>query len=428
MKILFEIFIVSLYCCGLMACGDNNNQVNVNQPQVISEPTEQTSVIKPSYEQAELDIQLTDFYEQWKAVYLRQGCGDGRYFVDAAGDGKNIEGGTADSTLSISEGHGYGMLITVMMADFDPNAQKTFNGMVRFFHDHPANSNPGLMAWNQLRNCQNAGDDVGGNNSATDGDLDIAYALLLADSKWGSSGEINYKAEANKVISAIKLLEIDPASQFVRIGDWVDRVGDGQYARTTRSSDFMVSHFKAIADISEDNTWYSVRDQTYLIINTVRDSFSQDTSLIPDFIVDVPDNPRPAEPMFIEGAGDGEYSWNAIRYPWRIALDYILYEEQRAYDALAPINSWIKKASGGDPNNIAETYTLGGKYLEGSGFGSIASVSMFAVAATIDESNQQWLDDLWQHINQKPLQNEDYYGNTLKLLSMITITGHWQKP
>ncbi|XPV70532.1 MAG: glycosyl hydrolase family 8 [Halarcobacter sp.] len=390
--------------------------------------SKQLEVIKPTYEQAELDTQLIGFYQQWKATYLRQGCGEGRYYVDVAGDGKAVEGGTADSTLSISEGHGYGMLITVMMAGFDPDAQEIFNGMVYFFHDHPAKSNPGLMAWNQLRTCENAGEDVGGDNSATDGDLDIAYALLLADSKWGSTGDINYKDEADKVISAIKQLEIDPINQFVRIGDWVDRVDDGQYSQTTRSSDFMVSHFKAFADSSEDNSWYLVRDQTYLIINHIRDSFSQNTSLIPDFIVDVSDNPRPAEANFIEGESDGEYSWNAVRYPWRIALDYILYNEQRAYDALVPINDWIKKASGGDPKNIADTYTLDGKHSEESGFDSMAFVSMFAVAATIDKSNQEWLDDLWLDINQKSINEEDYYGNTLKLLSMITITGHWQKP
>jgi endoglucanase len=428
MKIFYKILLVSLFSYGLVACGGGTDQGNVKQPDVVSEPAEQTTVIKPSYEQAELDTQLTDFYQQWKASYLRQGCGDGRYYVDAAGDGKTVEGGTADSTLSISEGHGYGMLITVMMADFDPDAQKIFNGMVSFFHDHPAKSNPGLMAWNQLRTCQNAGDDVGGDNSATDGDLDIAYALLLADSKWGSTGDINYKVEAGKVISAIKQLEIDPVSQFVRIGDWVDRVDDGQYAHTTRSSDFMVSYFKAFAGITGDNSWYLVRDQTYFIINDIRDSFSQYTSLIPDFIVDVPSNPRPAEPMYIEDTGDGEYSWNAVRYPWRIALDYLLYDEERAYDALVPINSWIIKATGGDPGNIAETYTLDGSYSVESGFDSMASVSMFAVAAIIDKSNQLWLDDLWMDINQKSINDEDYYGNTLKLLSMITITGHWLKP
>ena len=413
MKIIYIILISSLISYAVVACNGSVNQDNV---------------IKPTYKQSELDTQLTDFYWQWKASYLRQGCGDGRYYVDVAGDGKAVEGGTADSTLSISEGHGYGMLITVMMADFDPDAQKIFNGMVSFFHDHPAKSNLGLMAWNQLRTCQNAGEDVGGDNSATDGDLDIAYALLLADSKWGSTGDINYKVEADNLISAIKQLEIDSVNQFVRIGDWVNHIDDGQYVHTTRSSDFMVSHFKAFADVSGDNSWYSVRDQTYLIINHIRNSFSQNTSLIPDFIVGVPSNLRPAKANFIEGEGDGEYSWNAVRYPWRIALDYLLYDDRRAFDALVPINSWIKKASGSNPKNIAETYTLDGKYLAEGGFDSMASVSMFAVAATIDHSNQEWLDALWLDMNQKSINDEDYYGNTLKLLSMITITGHWQKP
>ena len=118
MKTLFEMCVVGLLCCGLVACGDNANEVNPNQSDVApdsAEPTaEQATIIEPSYEQTELDIQLVDFYEQWKAVYLRQGCGNGRYYVDAAGDGKNVEGGTADSTLSISEGYGYGMLVATI--------------------------------------------------------------------------------------------------------------------------------------------------------------------------------------------------------------------------------------------------------------------------------------------------------------------------
>ncbi|MBN2627450.1 MAG: hypothetical protein JXA95_12350 [Spirochaetales bacterium] len=387
-----------------------------------------TAVIQPSREQSELDAQLLRFYEAWKSVYLQQGCGVNRYFVDVAADGNKVEGGTAAETLTISEAHGYGMLIMVMMADFDPDSQRIFDGMVSFFHDHPAGSTPGLMAWNQLRDCQNAGDDVGGSNSAADGDLDIAYALLLADKKWGSAGDVNYGDEALQVISAIMEKEIDPVSRFVRLGDWVDRVDEGQYARTTRSSDFMVSHFKAFADFTGDDSWYAVRDETYSIMASISRTYSAETFLIPDFIVGLPDNPHPADSGFLEGSDDGEYSWNAARYPWRIALDYLLYNENRAFQALMPLNLWIKRDSGGNPENIADTYSLKGKYSKNSGFDSMAFVTMFAVAATIDESNQQWLDDLWQNINEKSINDEDYYGNTLKLLAMITITGHWLKP
>ena len=42
------------------------------------------------------------------------------------------------------------------------------------------------MAWAQNQSCQN----VSGPDSATDGDLDIAYALLLADRQWAINGAI----------------------------------------------------------------------------------------------------------------------------------------------------------------------------------------------------------------------------------------------
>jgi len=37
-------------------------------------------------------------------------------------------------------------------------------------------------------------------DSAADGDLDIAYALLLADRQWGSCGTVNYLLEAQRVL------------------------------------------------------------------------------------------------------------------------------------------------------------------------------------------------------------------------------------
>jgi hypothetical protein len=41
-------------------------------------------------------------------------------------------------SISISEGHGYGMLILALMAGYDPHAQTYFDGMFRMFTDHQA--------------------------------------------------------------------------------------------------------------------------------------------------------------------------------------------------------------------------------------------------------------------------------------------------
>jgi hypothetical protein len=113
--------------------------------------------IKPNHlSQAVMDQQLTRFYKEWKALYLSTECGNDRYFIKVNADGKPVGGGTAPHTITVSEAHGYGMLLSVMMAEQDPDAQKIFDGMVRYFKDHPAKSDPGLMAWNQVEGCGNS--------------------------------------------------------------------------------------------------------------------------------------------------------------------------------------------------------------------------------------------------------------------------------
>lgn len=99
------------------------------------------------------------------------------------------------SDVTVSEGQGFGMVIVALMAGHDPNAQTLFDGLWYFARKYPSGINNRLMTWK----VQN-GAAVGGNNNAFDGDIDIAYGLLLAHEQWGSSGAVNYQAEAKLVI------------------------------------------------------------------------------------------------------------------------------------------------------------------------------------------------------------------------------------
>ena len=384
--------------------------------------------ILPNLPAEERDAQLLDFYHEWKATYFTYGCGDGRAYVDVAGDGKPVYGGTEAHTITVSEAHGYGMLALVMMAEVDPDAQADFDAMLRYFHDHPATSSPGLMAWNQVEGCANASDETGGSNSATDGDLDIAYALLLADTVWGSAGEFDYAAEARASMEAILAYEVDPVFLHLGIGDWAVHPDETYFRQTTRSSDFMLSHLRAFEQASGNADWSGVLERTYGIIDAVRSGYAQHTGLLPDFIVDLDVAPRPADPLFLEGEADGMYSWNAGRYPWRVALDYLLYGEERARAAIAPLNSWIRAATGDDPARVSNGYELSGAPIAEQGSNGMAFVGPLGVAAMIDPDNQVWLDAIWADIAAKPLTEEDYFGNTLKLLSMIAMSGHWLAP
>ena len=134
--------------------------------------------IKPNHvPQATLDQAVRDFYDQWKAEYLTEACGAGRYVVKT-----HVSAGN----LTVSEGHGYGMMLAALMAGYDGEAQDIFDGMYAYFLEHPTELHDHLMAWYQSNSCN----DAQGVDSATDGDLDVAFALLLADKQWGSCGRI----------------------------------------------------------------------------------------------------------------------------------------------------------------------------------------------------------------------------------------------
>lgn len=376
-------------------------------------------VLYPATPEARITA-LTAFYADWKATYLRETCGTGRAVVDVGADGKWVGGGSADNTLTVSEAHGYGMLILVLMADRDPDARRLFDAMLAYRDDHPAGSHPGLMAWNQLTNCENAGADVGGDHSATDGDLDVAFALLLAAKRWPDGG---YDARALDVVAGT-LAEVKAASaDFLTIGDWAQK--DVIYSATTRSSDFMPSHFRAFAAASDDEVWTAILDQTYMAFDTAG---SDELGLVPDFITEMPDAPAPAEALFLEGEGDGAHSWNAVRVPWRLALDDLLFSEPRAHQRLLSLNAFIQGATRGDPDKIRDGYVLTGQPLHPDWGGGMAFAAMFAVAAMCDPDGQAWLDALWNHLLDTPLAADDYYGNTLKLLALITLAGLWDQP
>ena len=265
---------------------------------------------------------------QWKADYLRAGCGTGRYYILSGGGHQTV-----------SEAHGYGMLVMALMAGHDPQAQTIFDGLVHYYQDHPSEIVPSLMSWAQGSSCEN----VDGDNSATDGDLDIAYALLLADKQWSSGGAINYRNLAGEIIDGIRDGEVDSGVNYVQLGDWAR---DGEYGRATRSSDFMPAHFESFAAITGDTSWRQIRDRSYAIMTTVQNQFASQTGLLPDFIADAATTPRPVNAGFLEGANDGKYAYNACRDPWRIATDFVLNGDARSKTIVQKMTTWLRQQHG----------------------------------------------------------------------------------
>jgi hypothetical protein len=53
--------------------------------------------------------------------------------------------------------------------------------------------------------------------------------------------------------------------------------------------------------------------------------------------------------------------------------------------------------------------------------------STFAAAATVDPAHQAWLDALWTRVS-KDTVNAESNVQTIQLLSLIAISGHWWAP
>jgi endo-1,4-beta-D-glucanase Y len=386
-----------------------------NHPFASHPMTYAAGTIRPDHvSQSALDQAVRDFYDEWKGEFLSQTCGTGRYVVLSHTDGAN---------LTVSEAHGYGMLLAALMAGHDPDARTIFDGMYAYFRDHPSIFTPNLMAWYQNKSCG----DANGGDTASDGDLDIAYALLLADKQWGSCGAVDYLAAAQSVIADIKAAELDTSSQYVLLGDWVTP-SDTQYYPATRSSDFMPDHYRAYLAATSDTDWTDVVDRGYDIFDAIQTTYSASTGLLPDFVVDPLGTPDPAPPGFLEGPNDGKYSYNACRNPWRLATDFVVSGDARASSALAPINAWIRTTTGNDPSQIGAGYALDGTPTPGTDYLSQAFVAPFGVGAMVDAANQAWLNDVWGLMISTPLSAEGYYENTLKLLAMIVMSGNWWAP
>ncbi len=377
-------------------------------------PVAAETLIYPTATLAERRAALDSFWQDWKRVYLREGCGGA--YVDTAGDGRDTYGDSAPNTLTVSEAHGYGMLALARMADRDNRSKMLFDEMLAFFRLHPAASGPGLMAWNQTRDCNDAPD---GDSTASDGDLDIALALYLADERWGG-----YAADAAEVRQAILEREIT-VHNLVKLGDWATY---DVYDVASRSSDFMPYNFTVFAEAggSDAGRWDEIRSAGYAVWSDISAHYAPNTGLVPDFMVGMPDNPRPADPGFLEGDYDGYYSWNALRYPYRLAADYRRSRDPRAGESLRSINFWIRTLTGGDPARIASTYRLDGSIpTDGQWTGEPGWISMFAAGAIAGsgdaEADQAWMDALWAAMVAIPVEDGDYFGNTLKLLAMIDL-------
>jgi endo-1,4-beta-D-glucanase Y len=367
--------------------------------------------------QEEMDTMVASFYRYWKKAYVKESNATANGYYIASGGGTGVTNGA----VTVSEAQGFGMVITALMAGEGPLAdslgKKIFDGMFYFFKDHPGKNSPFLMSWEVL--VDSLGHELPvKTTTATDGDLDIAYSLILAHYQWGSSGTINYLEEARSMISkGIYGKEIGATSKRLLLGDW-----DGETKYQTRPSDWMAGHLRCFANVTQNSYWTSAADTIYALANAFVTAYTCSTGLISDFVVGRIVKPAP-ENFLDEFKETDEYYNNACRVPMRIVADFAHYGTPQARTWLNTILGWLKKRTGNDPGNIVGGYFLSGGEIRQNKFP--AFTAPFVAACIADSAHREYLDKGWRVMS---VWRTNYYNDCINLLSMLLISGNWWRP
>ncbi|MEU8661196.1 glycosyl hydrolase family 8 [Actinoplanes philippinensis] len=365
-------------------------------------------VIRPSASPALMRERLLAYYTAWKAAFVRPGCTAGTLRVHSP-----------DAAYpAIAEGQGYGLVIAASMAPLDGRARELFDGILGFVLEHPSHLDADLMAAELDARC--AARD--GGDSATDGDLDIAYALLLADRAWGSAGRHDYRALAVRRIAAIKRSTVNRDSGLMLLGDWSTE-GTRLYA-TSRTSDWNPLYFRAFQAATGDPAWAEITRAHRAAIGTLQREHSPRTGLLPDFVRG--DGPEPVAGRVLETAHDGDYGYNACRTPWRLGLDALLTGDAVTTAAARRMTAWFRSVTGDDPGRIGSGYALSGARYDTDS--DNAFWAPLAVSAMTDPAAQPWLDALWERLAASRVDPGHYFGDTLQLQVMIIVSGNYPRP
>ncbi|MEO8182280.1 MAG: glycosyl hydrolase family 8 [Deltaproteobacteria bacterium] len=315
-------------------------------------------------------------YLDWKSRFYKS-CDNGTVYV--------LKNDYTGSEEVVSEGIGYGMLLSVAIGD-----REVFDGLWKYYRDH-RNGN-GLMNWRQAV----CGGQTGG-NGASDADLDSALGLVLADSRWGG-----YTDDARNLIAAIGTNETEQCDN----GQIVLKPGDswgGCGGQRVNPSYFSPGHYRRFALVQTDRAdfWNKFAGDTYTMLRGMQQAKD---GLIPDW-------------GFGDGRSEngdaGEFGYEAVRNPWRVALDYAWSGNADAKGFLQRMSQTVDTRGGITAMADADEF----EDKRNSAFLGSLSLSGSAVdAQKLDTYVREWqaydgLDDRW------------YYQATLRVLFLLTAGG-----
>jgi endo-1,4-beta-D-glucanase Y len=326
-------------------------------------------------------------YTTWKTAYYAE-CGSEAYI-------KSTD--PSKAVYAVSEGIGYGMLITAHL-----NKSDEFGKLWAFYK---ARKNPnGLMRWRYPSACTGSPTN-GDNNSASDADVDAALALIVAAKAFNNAA---YLADAKTLIAAVKKSEIatncSGSKSLIKPSDGWGGCDD------LNPSYFAPGYFRLFGKVTSDSSfWDKAATDSLALLATYQAKMNGQ----------VPDWGKSDGTLGGASHGSGNtYGFEACRVPWRVAVDYGWYQSA---DAKAFLTTMYKGILEEDrpffaikPESQNSSMFVGGYATVGTGIDQATADTYFA-----DWYLQRSL------VGDTPVDATTYFSNTLKMLYLITMGGRF---
>lgn len=294
------------------------------------------------------------------------------------------------NNISTSEGQSYIMLRSLAMED-----KKTFDLTYTWAKNNLQREDK-LFAWLWGKN-KNGEYRILDNNSASDADIDIAFALLLAYETWGENKYLN---EALPIVNSIWNNETKQIGSYIVLMPGVNQTSSEKIE--INPSYFSPYAFRLFQKYDTTNDWNCLINSSYYYLTEVISKTA--TGLPPNWFL-IGDGQN-SEQIILEGSPRSDFSYDAVRVFARIYFDYVKTGEKRALPILDKSKYIIDKwnANEGPNQNFYVNYKANGQLKDADEFtGSIAIllpvINMYNHGLAIKAYEEKV----------RPYQNEDYW-------------------
>ena len=172
---------------------------------------------------------------------------------------------------------------------------------------------------------------VNGQNAASDADTDIALALLMAASRWQQE---DYLAQAKEIIPNIWQHEVVTVAGIPYLAS--NNLEKQSSSPIVMNPSYLSPYaYREFAKVDKAHDWQAIVDSSYDLLARSAEvplDVQKSAGLIPDWVV--MDRKTGALAAPTTAGLTTQYGYDAMRSPWRIALDYRWNKDSRAKQAL----------------------------------------------------------------------------------------------